>query len=264
MTTTADLKIFVSALVANVLSQDSKALVSALALVNQAEVIAIAQGFGSSKLIRQLRLVRDNAIDDTLLKLEQQGNQFFYQGQLIGQKQILYKSPLPGELQARLATESITDRFLEYLQKVHHIVALNESDRHVQIFIPNKTTEDFKTLWEKFLKDVAFSANGNTVFQLPGLVQTFIVMLNAITLSDRGFSTLDVPIITQEQSNILAALYFAIIEDVKNRQQRGIDRLRKQLISSTLSDKERKSKENELQSKEEKKKLKQKDTQNIF
>lgn len=123
MTTTADLKIFVSALVANVLSQDSKALVSALALINQAEVIAIAQGFGSSKLIRQLRLVRDNDIDDTLLKLDpQQGNQIFYQGQLIGQKEILYKSPLPGELQARLATESITDRFLEYLQKVHHIV----------------------------------------------------------------------------------------------------------------------------------------------
>lgn len=102
------------------LIQDSKALVSALA--SQSDAVAIVQGFGSSKLIRQLRLVKNNGTDETLLKLEKQGNQFFYQGQLIGRKQILYKSPLPGELQAQLTIESIINRFLEYLKKVHQIV----------------------------------------------------------------------------------------------------------------------------------------------
>lgn len=215
MTAIADLKIFVSALVAKVLTQDANTLVSALVLVNKAEVLTIAQGFGSSKLIRQLRLV-DNAIDNTLLKLDpQQGNQVFYQGQLIGQKQILYKSPLPGELQARLAIESITDRFLEYLQKVHQIVVLNESDRHVQVFIPYKPIEDFKTLWKNFLIKVAFSTYGNTQHQLPGLIHTFVALINNIKLAKKetgGFGILHIPILTRDHATTIAAFYYAVLK----------------------------------------------------
>ncbi|MCC5645948.1 hypothetical protein LC607_24030 [Nostoc sp. CHAB 5824] len=252
----ADLKILTAALAANLPVKDSKTLISVLA--SQSEAVTIAQSFASSKLIRELRLAKNNQIDDKLLKLDKQGNQVFYQNQLIGKTQLLYKSSLPGELQARLAIESITDRFLEYLQKVYQIVVLTESNYHVQIFIPQKSIPDFRTLWEDFLNNVAFSANGNTQFQLPGLVQTFILMLNSIALAERGFSTLEVPILTQAQSNLLAALYFAVVEDVKNRQQRVIDKLKRQLKSSNLGDKERQSKEKDLQTKEEKKEIEEK------
>lgn len=135
-----DLKILTAALAANLPVKDSKTLISALA--SQSEAVTIAQSFGSSKLIRELRLARNNQIDENFLKLEKQENQVFYQNQLIGKTQILYKSLLPGELQARLAIEGIADRFLEYLQKVYQIVVLTESNHHVQVFIPQKSITD--------------------------------------------------------------------------------------------------------------------------
>lgn len=252
MTTAIDMKILISAVLADVISVQKLELMAALA--RRSESIAIAQSFGSSQLVRQLRLVKDKATDETLLRLDpQQGNQVFYQSQLIGQKQVLYKSPLPGELQARLAIESITDRFLEYLQKVHQIVTLTESDRHVQVFIPNQPIKDFKTLWDNFLTDVAFSASGNSKFQLPDLIQTFILMLNSITLSGRGFSTLDVPILTQEQSNVLAAWYLQVIHNVEKRQierQKQIDNLQKEIALIEEDTQDYKTKQKDLQAKE--------------
>ncbi|MEH2047770.1 hypothetical protein [Nostoc sp.] len=141
---------------------------------------------------------------------------------------------------------------MEYLQKLHQIVVLDESDRHVRVFIPNKQISSFAELWQEFLEKVAFSDYGNTKHQLPGLVQTFIQMLNSVTLSGRGFSTLDVPILTKEQSNVLAAWYFAVIRDVGERQnnrQRQIYALEKELAESDLDDKTDKSKIKELQDK---------------
>ena len=244
-------KILVSALAAKVPLIQDKALIAALA--SQADVMEIAQSFEASSLKRALNLVKETQSNLALLTLEQQGTQVFHQNQLIGQVQILYKSPLPGELQARLAIESIIDRFLDYLLKLHQIVVLNESDRHVQIFIPNKPTSDFAALWEKFLTEVAFSVYGNTKHQLPGLIQTFTLMLNAVTLSDRGFSKIDVPIVTSDQSNVLAALYFAVFRDVRKRQQerlRQIEQLRQDLNGDDLTDKEQQKKTKELADKE--------------
>lgn len=244
--------ILLSALAAKAISDDHRLeLIATLTPYPQA--IAIAQSFSQSKLVRELRL-KHNSATNQLPKLDFQGNQVIYQGQVIGETKLLFKSPLPGELQAKLAIESAIERFLEYLQKVYYIVALNESARHVLVFIPGEQhLIDLKEIWDYFIKKVAFSAYGDTKHQLPGLVQTFIVMLNAITLSGRGFSTLEVPILTKEQSNVLAAWYFAVIRDVGERQkvrQSQIEQLRKYLESSDLSDKERKSKEKDLQAKE--------------
>ncbi len=246
-------KILLSALSSDVFHEERQEVIALLA--NQPSVIAIAQAFGSSKIIRELKL-RKKATNDDFSEIELRQDRVFYQDQEIGKIQILYKSPIPGELQAKLAIESAIERFLEYLQKIHQIVVLEESDRHVRVFIPNSTKNkailSFKELWEKFLKKVAFSDYGDN--QLLGLVQTFIVMLNAITLSSRGFSTLDVPILTREQANVLAALYFAVTRDVKGRQtkrQKQIDALTDDLKNPELVDKDRKSKTKELQDKEE-------------
>ncbi len=186
-------------------------------------------------------------------QLEFQENRVIYQGEEIGKIQILYKSALPGELQARLAMESAIDRFLEYMQKLYQIVVLDESDRHVKIFIPNKQIPSFAELWKEFLEKVAFSTYGNSKHQLSGLVQTFIQMLNSVTLSGRGFSTLDVPILTKDQSQVLAAWYYAVVRDVRKRQnkrQQQINDLEKELAEPELDEKTRKSKTKELQDKQ--------------
>ncbi|NEP12298.1 MAG: hypothetical protein F6K14_19240 [Symploca sp. SIO2C1] len=248
------IKILTSALAANVIPvQRRDELTSVLA--SKPDTVAIAQTFGNPKLVRELRLKR-NLLAYQSPKLDFKGDhdQVIYQGQDIGKTQILYKSPLPGELQARLAIESAIDRFLEYLQKVHQIVVLNESNRHVQVFIPAaREPAQFKEFWAKFLEEVAFSTYGKSKYQLPGLVQTFIVMLNAVTLSGRGFSTLDVPILTQDQANVLAAWYYAVVRDVGKRQkkrQREINGLTRELEKHDLSEKERNSKTKNLQDKQ--------------
>jgi len=252
LTETDQTKILMSALAARLTILGQSQIVEALA--KRPEAIIVAQTFGAPKIIRELRLGRKPNADESWLTIEQDDkSQILYQGQIIGKIQILYNSPLPGELQARLAIESIVDRFLEYLQKVHQIVVLDESDRHVSVFIPNKPVPDFATLWQKFLKEVAFFDYGKSEFQLPGLVQTFIVMLNAVTLSGRGFSTLDVPILTQEQANVLASWYFAVIRDVQARQrkrQQDIEKLTQELEQAELSEKDCKSKSKDLQDKQ--------------
>ncbi|MGK7875590.1 MAG: hypothetical protein AB4426_20505 [Xenococcaceae cyanobacterium] len=246
------ISILLSALVANAISTKRLELVAKLA--NQPDAVAIAQTFCNPKLVRELRLKRSRE-DSQISELTFQDNRVIYQDQEIGRTQILYKSPLPGELQARLAFESAIDRFLEYLQKRHQIVVLNESDYHVQVFIPStKEQTDFSHHWREFIEEVAFSTYGDTKYQLPGLAQTFIVMLNTVTLAGRGFSTLDVPILTQDQLNVLVAWYLAVVQAVEKRQtnrQRQIDDLKQELAKSDLSAKERTSKEKDLQKKEE-------------
>jgi hypothetical protein len=245
------IQILTSALVANVISAKRFELISILA--SQPEAIAVIEQFDSPKLKREFRLTKCDRSSETTLLIEYQGNKVIYQGEEIGKIQVLYKSPLPGELQARLSTESAIDRFLEYLQKEYKITVLDESDRYVRVFIPNKPIASFTELWEEFLKKVAFSAYGYPKYQLSGLVQTFIQMLNSVTLSGRGFSTLDVPVLTQEQSNVLAAWYFAVIRDVGKRQevrQVQIDKLQGELEEDDLDEKTRKSKNKELQDKQ--------------
>jgi hypothetical protein len=247
-----NIQILTSALVADVISAKRLELISILA--SQPEAIAVIEQFDSPKLKREFRLTKSDRRDSEItLLLEYQGNKVIYQGEEIGKIQILYKSPLPGELQARLSSESAIDRFLEYLQKEYKITVLDESDRHVRVFIPNKPIASFTELWEEFLKKVAFSAYGYSKYQLSGLVQTFIQMLNSVTLSGRGFSTLDVPVLTQEQSNVLAAWYFAVVRDVGKRQevrQVQIDQLQGELEKDDLEEKTRKSKNKELQDKQ--------------
>lgn len=250
MNTAVNLKILTAALAMKVPLSDSKALISTLA--SKAETVTIAAQFDSPRLKRELNLAKPNQTPKVSLELEFDGNRVIYQSQEIGKIQILYKPPLPGELQARLSTESAIDRFLEYLQKLYQIVVLDESDRHVRVFIPNQQIPSFVELWQEFLQEIAFSAYGDTKHQLPGLVQTFIQMLNSVTLSGRGFSTLDVPILTNEQSNVLAAWYFAVVRDVGERQnnrQKQIYLLEKELAEFDLDDKTRRAKTKELQDK---------------
>ena len=250
---TRELKILVSVLAQKALPENiSKSLVAKLKEKPDifALVLATVEAADKPELKRSLNLAKPGN-EDIALKLDLQGTQVSYQGQIIGQTKILFKSPLPGELQARLAIETAIDRFIEYLQKVYQIVALDESDRHVQLFIPNQPNQlNFEELWKNFLEQVAFSSYGLQKHKLPGLTQTFIAMLKSVTLSGRGFSTLEIPILTQEQANVLAAWYFAVWREAKKRQddrQKKINALIVELENSELSDKDYKTKSKQLQ-----------------
>lgn len=252
LATIHEIKILISALASKVISDQELELTKSLMSQQEVDTLSLARNLGDSKLIRELSLTKADTLNIVLPKPNLNGSQVLYKGQAIGKIQILYKSPLPGELQARLALESAIDRFLEYLQKLHQIVVLDESDHHVRVFIPNKQIPSFTELWKEFIKKIAFSAYGDTKYQLPGLIQTFIQMLNSVTLSGRGFSTLDVPILTTEQSNVLAAWYFAVVRDVgerQNKRQQQINNLERELAESDLDEKERKRKTKDLQDK---------------
>jgi hypothetical protein len=246
------ISILLNALISDSISTERAELIAALA--KDSNAAAIAQTFGNPKLIRELRLKR-NSEDSKLPQLIFAGDRVNYQGQDIGKTQSLYKTPLPGELQARLAIESAIDRFLEYLQKQYQIAALHESDYHVKVFIPQtREPENINQYWQEFIKNIAFSTYGDPKLKLPGLAQTFIVMLNSISLAGRGFSTLEVPILAQDQSDVLAAWYLAVVREVEKRQsdrQNQINRITTELAESELSGKERKSKQTDLQKKEE-------------
>lgn len=246
-----ELKVMVSALAARILPEEAAKSLK-IELIKQPEiaavVLAIAQNFGKPELTRSLNLAKSDNADNVSLQLDIQGSRVSCYGQGIGYIKILFKSPLPGELQARLAIESAIDRFLEYLLKVHQIVVLEESDRHVQLFIPNQIDQsslNFDDLWKQFLEQVALSTYGIQKYQLPGLSQTLIAMLKSVTLSGRGFSTLEIPILTQDQANVLAAWYFAVWRETKKRQdkrqQETITNLKNKLDQPELTEKERKT-----------------------
>ncbi|AMA10851.1 hypothetical protein [Picosynechococcus sp. PCC 73109] len=251
------LKILVSAVSCSQLLERSakNSLIISLKSNSEIKVIAesIAKNFSNSQLIRQLNISPSNNNVDFLWNLHIKANKIYFQNQEIGSLKILFKSTLPGELQARLSTESIIERYLEYLQKVYKIAVLNESDRHVELFIPNQSIPDFTELWKKFLQEVAFSEYGLPRYELSGLMQTFVAMLKSITLSGRGFSALEIPVINQSQANMLAAWYFAVWRDAKQRQsdrQNKIDILYKELETQELSEKDQKSKTKEIADKE--------------
>jgi hypothetical protein len=247
--TIIDLKILTSAIASQVVSPTQDTID---ALVYYPEVKNIARSLDATNLIRRLNLAKASS-SNKILSVKIQGNNAIYDREIIGEIKILYKSPLPGELQARLAVESTIDRFIEYLQKVYRIILLDESDRHVRVFMPgNIDSANFLEIWEKFIREVIFSDYGN--YQLPGLVQTFAMMLNAVTLSARGFSTVDVPILTLTQAQVLSAWYYAVIRDVKRRQtkrQQDIDKLIHSINNDELSEKDLKLAQKALQDKEE-------------
>jgi hypothetical protein len=241
-------KIILSAIASTVIVPSQELIQS---LSSNLESKNIARSLDAPQLLRQLNLAKGFG-DDELLKVAKLRNVITHNGVEIGKITLLYKSPLPGELQAKLAIESAIDRFIEYLAKVHHIIVLDESDRHVRIFSPISVNRTIEELWRSFIDDVAFSDYGE--HQLPGLVQTFILMLNTIVLAGRGFSTLDIPIINRKQADILAAWYRAVIRDVEGRQNKRqwqIEELQRSIDSDDLNDKERTSKEKEIKDKQE-------------
>ncbi|AFZ54737.1 hypothetical protein [Cyanobacterium aponinum] len=243
--------ILISALASQSIIDSDNYLLSFLASNPKTKIIL--SSFNSPQLTRKLKKSKQQKQVEKP-SLENKNNQVFYDNQQIGEIKLLYKPSIPGELQAKLAYLSTIDRFLEYLQTHYYSINLGETDYHIHIFIPAKYRLNIEQEWVKFVKKVLFSIEDKDNDKLPRLPQTFISMLKSITLAGRGFSTINVPIITQDQGIILASLYLAVFQQVKQRQddrESLIKQLKKELNIDSLSEKERNSKEKELQKKEE-------------
>jgi len=146
-----------------------------------------------------------------------------WQGNSIGKLQTFYKVAFPQETQARIAYEVFLDRFLSYVQCTFKVVMFHESDADLTFFIPAGATFDLGVAWRAFV---------NHAFSSIGLRRTFVSLVNSIRLSDRGYSTLSVPVMSEEQALYLAAFYRANLASTEASdawRQREVNRLRAEL-----------------------------------
>ena len=160
--------------------------------------------------------------------------------QIPGQTLILYKAPLPGEQQAKLSYEYLLGEFKIYLKQKAFSVITSESDAHLGIWLPEGAKLELDDLWQLFIEEMTSPQ---------GLSKGFGLVMNASKLSDRGFSTLETPLVSNAQPLAIAAFYIANLQHVQariSRRESLIDQARKKLENG-LDDKERSRIQKQLQ-----------------
>lgn len=125
-----------------------------------------------------------------------------------GSRQLLYKHPLPGEAQARLAYEYVLAEFVRFIEQDSKAVAENESAGHVLLWFPSETPGDpgiwLEERWRAFLESLTSAQ---------GFRQTFALALNSAKLAERtGFSTLETPIFSHPHALSIAGLYWLAMQ----------------------------------------------------
>jgi hypothetical protein len=160
-----------------------------------------------------------------------------------GKRVTLYKTPLPGEAQARVAADSLIARYLSWLARNtrRRAVALAESDHHVIFFIPEGSEFDPEEAWNAFVR---------FVFSGEELVRTFVAMLNSIKLSKRGFGVPEFPILGEDQEIIILAWLLRSIQLVQKRLEQRQSRMAE--LEIALSGKDQKKAEKEYSNLKEK------------
>jgi len=126
-----------------------------------------------------------------------------WRGDRIGLCTIWYRTAYPQEAQARMAYDSLLDRFLEFVAAKRCIVTLQRNEYAVTVFIPRSADDDLDGAWREFIA-YAFSRGE--------LEKTFLLMVNTIRLSDRGIGYIDPPAVSEEQKEMVAALYLATLK----------------------------------------------------
>jgi hypothetical protein len=158
---------------------------------------------------------------------------------LIGRTVLLYKTPLPSEQQAKLSYEYLLNEFSDYLRRKVCAVAVSESPAHLAIWLPDGATLELENLWQSFVSEMTSAT---------GLSKGFGLVMNSSKLSDRGFSTLETPMVSEAQPEATAAFYLANLKYVEqriHRRQRTIERT-KALILQENEEKKRISLEKQL------------------
>ncbi|GIW31809.1 MAG: hypothetical protein KatS3mg071_1983 [Meiothermus sp.] len=125
-----------------------------------------------------------------------------------GARLLLFKHPLPGETQARLAYEYVLAEFVRYIEQSSRAVAENESAGHVLLWFPLEAPSDPRVWlgerWRAFLEELTSAK---------GFRQTFALALNSAKLAGgAGFSTLETPIFSHPHALSIAGLYWLAMQ----------------------------------------------------
>ncbi|MCX8045103.1 MAG: hypothetical protein N3B18_13370 [Desulfobacterota bacterium] len=124
----------------------------------------------------------------------------------IGKLKTYYKKTFPQETQARIAYEIFYDRFFNFIAYRLKIVCLFNNALSAVIFVPQNVSFDLTQIWNGYVIET---------FSFAGLRKTFIPLVNSIKLSGRGFSTIDVPIVSKNHALVLAAFYRKNLENTQ-------------------------------------------------
>lgn len=153
----------------------------------------------ATKLLRTLsrsRANKDGVDADFSLALTQQDDSVYLNGRPIGKTLFLYKTVIPHEAQSRIAYEIFYETFFDLLAQQWKILSLSQNEFAVEIFIPAGQEFQLESAWEDACRQI---------FGLQNLRRTFVALVNSIKLTNRGFSALDLPMVSLDQSTVLAA-----------------------------------------------------------
>lgn len=126
----------------------------------------------------------------------------------LGQTLLLYKAFLPSEQQAKLSYEYLLSEFNDYLRRKASVVIISESAAHIAIWLPQGASFNLEELWQAFITEMTNAS---------GLSKGFGLVMNSSKLSNRGFSTLETPMVSEAQPEAIAAFYLANLLYVKKR-----------------------------------------------
>lgn len=127
---------------------------------------------------------------------------------LLGQNLVLYKAPQPGEQQAKLSYEYLLEQFSQYVRRKASAVVVSESAAHVALWLPEGVTLELPEMWQAFITEMTSPE---------GFSKGFGLVMNSSKLSDRGFGTLETPMISASQPLAVASFYLANLEQVRQR-----------------------------------------------
>jgi hypothetical protein len=121
----------------------------------------------------------------------------------LGKVDTLFFQALPQEAQLRIAYETFGYRYIRWLERHCGVLLLSDDATVIRLFIPDGAPQpDIAVTWPLFVR---------RAFSLEELQKTFVLLLNSVLLSERGFSVPAMPIITQDQADILLALFLATL-----------------------------------------------------
>lgn len=172
-------------------------------LEQHAEFVRLLNTLDALRLVRRARQVWQEGGTASAPVVSVEGDTVTLDGAPIGHLLTWYRTALPQETQARIAYDSLIDRFLAHLAATHKIIALSVNDLAVQVFTPLTADAVLEMAWQEFVQ-VAFSR--------AELEKSFVLLMNSIKLTNRGFGAVEFPIVTPATAEIQAAFYLATLE----------------------------------------------------
>ena len=110
------------------------------------------------------------------------------------------------EAQARVAYEVVLDGFWRFASARYKVALLEETDFDAQLFVPRGGGLKLEESWRAYVEH-AFSEEQ--------LRRNVAPLLNSVKIAAKGFSAVDVPIVTAGQAAFLAAFYLVNVDALR-------------------------------------------------